>query len=756
MEPAATSIKSLAEHILPKQPYYLSLSPTRRYRVHPDEKRLDEQDIRPLQYTTLVGGEADRGVLITRAYFTVREEPSASSNAPTPVTLKVDPNKPRKKVSLKDWKNKKVEGDSPQKIEEKEKEKPNGLSTIKEKEETKNPAEPAPKEMESRRDVKNARANLKVEATRRHSPSPERRKRVAEVGEGSKPIKRVKVEDVVSNGTASRPSKEVNSQKPMRSISSGKTEAKDMKISPAGNGRPASSNSAVRAGSPRYNSQVNGHGKTGSGQLHKRAISNGEPVSRAVPRLLSPLYIADLSVDKSSDTIKESTSESRPSPKKKPMESSGLKPQPKRLREDREPSPSAKKRKVLPPLLSPTLPPIVMNELARIEKKSGTPSKEVTLKNSQASDSSVIVKKPAKSTREDTIHVDNKREEPVQYVVTMKYKKRHAKTIERLLNLPSGGKKKAEGLKKEDQPPRESSGSVEPGTARKRPRTTTDTNEALKRPKMPDTLRPSTPPKQSTAMIRIASNSSQVGTPGATNGLTPSTHLSADKRRELIAPEKLQRAQRLHGHHKYYMGLATKLKHQRDATLKKPDIQGIPEREFQSAVAAGIQSILLYMHAVKLQSDALDMEKVPRRHTSWKEILHLFPIARIDCSRNSQLSALLLRIQAICFNFAVRSLWFLPNEADAAGLLLSYTKEEAETWRSADQARRKLGAYDGGPNSSDGGAVGKLIDRLGPWSTPEDAIPISLEVMRNVFYVDWKPNDELVKIGRSVVNGATG
>ncbi|TRX90516.1 hypothetical protein FHL15_008685 [Xylaria flabelliformis] len=754
MEPAATSIKSLAEHVLPKQPYYLSLSPTRRYRVHPDEKRLDEQDIRPLQYTTLVGGEADRGVLITRAYFSVREEPSASCNAPTPTTLKVDPNKPRKKVSLKDYKNKKVEGDSPQKIEEKEKEKPNGLSTIKEKEEPKKPAESVPKEMESRRDVKNVRANLKVEATRRRSPSPERRKRVAEVDEGSKPIKRAKVEDAVSNGTAPRPSKEVNSQKPMRSISSGKTEAKDTKISPAGNGRPASSNSAVRAGSPRYNSQVNGHGKTSSGQLlHKRAISNGEPVSRAVPRLLSPLYIADLSMDKSSDTIKESTSESRPSPKKKPMESSSLKPQPKRLREDREPSPSAKKRKVLPPLLSPTLPPIVMNELARIEKKSGTPSKEATLKNSQTSDSSVIVKKPAKSTREDTIHVDNKREEPAQYIVTMKYKKRHAKTIERLLNLPSGGKKKAEGLKREDQPPRESSGSVEPGTARKRPRTTTETSEALKRPKIPDILRPSTPPKQSTAMTRITSNSSQVGTPGATNGLTPSTHLSADKRRELIPPEKLSRAQRLHALHKFYMQLGTKLKHQRDAAMKTP---GIQDREHQNAVAVGLQSILSYMHAVKFQSDAFDLDKIPRRLTSWKEVLELFRIARMDCSKNAQLFALLLRIQAICFNFAVRSLWTLPNGADAAGVLLSYVKEEAETWRSADQARRKLGAYDGGPNSSDGGAVGKLIDRLGPWSTPEDAIPISLEVMRNVFYIDWKPNDDLVKVGRPVVNGATG
>ncbi|KAI0445730.1 hypothetical protein F4803DRAFT_560022 [Xylaria telfairii] len=708
MEPAATSIKSLAEHILPKQPYFLSLSPTRRYPVNPDEKRLDEQVIRPLQYTTLVGGEADRGVLITRAYFTVREEPSAASNAPTPTALKVDPNKPRKKLSLAAYKNKKVEGNSPQKLEEKEKEKSNGLSTIKEKEENKKPAEPVSREMDNRRD-----------AMRRYSPSPERRKRVAEVDEGSKPPRRAKVED------------DTNPPKSSRSIPPAKIEAKDAKPSPATNGRPASGNSAV-----------NGHGKSSSGQtMHKRAVSNGEPVSRAVPRLLSPLYIADF------------TLESRPSPKKRPMDSNSLKPQPKRLREDPEPLPSAKKRKVLPPLLSPTLPPI----------KTGTPSKETGLKNSQTSDSSVIVKKPAKSTREETIHVDNKKEEPAQYIVTMKYRKRNAKTIERLLNLPPDRKKKTEGLKKDSQALRESSGSVEPGTARKRPRTTTDTSEALKRPKTSDTLRPSTPPKQSTAMSRIASNSSQVGTPGATNGLTPSTHLSAEKRREPIPPEKLQRAQRLHANHKYYMELGTKLKHQRDAIMKPKDKAGIDkatiqEREHQIAVAAGIQSLLLYMHAYKLQSDAFDLERLPRRPQFWRGVLPLFRAVGSDCSRNAQLTALVLRIQAICTHFAGRAFWFLPLESDTPASLLSTVKDEAEAWRLADQARKKLGTYDNSSNSSDGGAVGKLIDRLGPWTTPEDAIPITLEVMRHVIHIDgpWKPIDELAKISRTILNGATG
>jgi hypothetical protein len=397
-----------------------------------------------------------------------------------------------------------------------------------------------------------------------------------------------------------------------------------------------------------------------------------------------------------------------------------------------------------------------MDELARIEKKAGTPSIEANQRNSQASDSSVIVRKPAKpSARDEIIHVDNKKEEPIQFLVTMKYKKRHAKTIERLLNLPSGVKKKTDGLKKDDRTPRESSGSVEPGTARKRPRTTTDASEPVKRPKTSDSLRPSTPPKQSTAMSRIASNSSQVGTPGAANSLTPSAQLPSERRRELVPPEKLQRAQRLHMGHKYFMDLGTKMKHERDAIMKNKG--GVQEREHQIAVAAGIQSLLLYMHAVKLQSDAFDLERMPRRPQSWREVLPLFRVMRTDCNRSAQLLALLLRIQGICMNYLGRALWFLPNEPDMLEKALSVSKEESEIWRLAEYARRKLGAFDGSPDSSDGGAVGKLIDRLGPWTTPEEAIPITLEVMRRVIRLDgpFKPIEELTKIGRPVANGVS-
>ncbi|KAI1809497.1 hypothetical protein GGS20DRAFT_284067 [Poronia punctata] len=757
MEKSAKSIKQLADQILPRQPFYLSLSPTRKYRIHPDEKRLDEQDIRHLQFTSLVGGEADRGVLITRGYFDVREEPN-SRNAPMAATRQVDPNKPRKKVTLKDYRSKKAEGGSTPKAADKEKEKPNGLSTIGEEEGRKR-TDTAVQEMDNGRDTKKPTATMKVEAARHRSPSPERKKRPVDTDDGTRAVKRAKVEDATPNGTAPRPSKDLPAQvqRSAKPIPHGKNEVKDARPLPTVNGKSVTSSSTLRSASPRPNLQANGLSKSSSNgpSMHKRAISNNEPASKAVPRLLSPLSIDGLSLDKSSDRVKEPPSEPRPSPKKRPAEPVNLKPPPKRMKEDREPSPNAKKRRVLPPLLSPTLPPIVMDELARMKTKSGTPSKESKeggQRSSQGSDSSVVVKKSAKSTREDMIHVETRKEEPASLVVVMKYKKRQAKTIERLLNLPSGQKKKTEMLRKEERL-RESSVAVESSTARKRPPTTTNSHVAAKRPRTSENLRPSTPPKQSIAMSRMASNSSQVGTPGATNGLTPSTQIPLERRREPIAPEKLQRAHKLHREHKSFMELGTKLKHQRDAIMKSKGPP--PDAEYQVALSAGIQSLLSYMHALSLLSDALDLEQQPRRPHTWREVMPLFRVIRADCSKNMQLSALVLRIQGICMNYMSRSFWFLPSKQEMAEQIVTDNKHEWEVWRSADQMRKKLGTCMNGSDSGDGGLVGKLIDRLGPWSTPEEAIPISLEVMRKTLRLDrpFKPADDLVKVGRSLVNG---
>ncbi|KAI5918957.1 hypothetical protein F4810DRAFT_714933 [Camillea tinctor] len=766
MEEATKSIKSLAKDILPIKAHYLSLSATRRYQPHPDDKRLDEQDIRPLQYTTFLS-DADRGVLLTRAYFDVREDPIPPNHAPTPTPLRIDPNKPKKKVSLKDYKNRKVEGESPkpdpqpqklsvikEKEKEKEKEKDKDKDKDKEREKerekekdkdrepTKKPPDPIAKEMDGNRDVRKGVPDIRREAHRQRSPSPDRRKRIADTEEIARPVKRNKIDNATPQATSVRSSKDAI---PPKKTLGGKESSKSL---PVTNGKHATGNSNARGASPKPSSQVNGsHRNTPSSQTIQKKTGSSTPNSRALPPLLSPTLAANVS-----DLVKEDVKTTRVGLKKKPAETNNLKPPARKPRNDPEPSPSPTKRRKIPPLLSPTLPPIVMEELAKMDTR--PLSKESGLRSSQISDSPGSIKKAStQSKREETIHVENKKDEPDKYLVVIKYKKRLSKTIERLLALPPGGKKRSEALKREDRPAREIPDGVEPGTARKRPRTGTDGSESIKRPRMSDNLRPSTPPRQSTAMSRIASNSSQAGTPGMVNNTTPAAQPAPEQRRPSLNLEQVQKLRGLQGGHRLFMELGTKLKHERDNIMKNHDTNRDRDRDRdrQIAIAAGIQSVLSYMHAVKLQSDGFDIERTPRRLSSWKEVLALFRVVRIDCSVDPRLTALLFRIQGICLVYLGRAMWNHSHDMDIAKEAIANSKEQVEIWRAAANARKRLGTYDGSSDASDGGPVGKLIDRLGPWSSPDEAIPIALEVLRKVIRIGspWKPAEELVKIGSS-------
>ncbi|KAI0884749.1 uncharacterized protein GGS22DRAFT_146568 [Annulohypoxylon maeteangense] len=744
MEEATKTIETLVKNILPFKAHYLSLDTTRRYREQTDDKRLEEQVIRPLQYTTFIS-DAERGILLTRAYFDVREEPVNPANATdTPTPKKTDPNKPKTKLSLKDYKNKKKSPDG------EEPPKPPAQPT-KANAPAKKLPDPVVNDMDDHRDgrrgLPDMKASLKAEARRHRSPSPERKKRFAEVDQDSKPAKRSRVENATPNSVSSRTIKDHTPQKSERLISSEKKLTKDSKTLPMTNGRSALASTAHKGISPKPGAHINGTQKLSKNRdmTDKKTESNSNSKAPYVPPLLSPIDM--------SDYIDDDPKTTRPIPKKKPADSNNLKLPPKKSREDRDPSPSPKKRKI-PPLLSPTLPPIVLEELARTNKS--TPSKDIkesSQRSSQFSDSPNGQKKAAKpSKREETIHVDSNKGQRDSLIVTLKYKKRNAKTVERLLALPPVGKKKSDLLKKEERMARDRSDSLEPGTARKRPIPAIDASEAIKRPKTSENTRPTTPPRQSSAMTRVASNSSQAGTPGVTNGFTPAAQ-PPERRRPPIDPEKLQRLQ---SRSTNIIQIAIKLKHERDAVLKR-QTDGIAERDRQVAIAAGIQCLVSFLFGFKLQSDAAEIERKPGSIRSLRELLALFRVTRTDCARHNALTALILRLQGICLVHIGRVVWSYPHDQEFANLMLTNSKDQQETWRQADSARRAMGIYDGGSKSDDGGSIGKLIDRLGPWTTPEEAIPITLEVLRKVMQSNssWKPVDALTRIGHSSTNGTT-
>ncbi|KAI2783047.1 hypothetical protein F4815DRAFT_378246 [Daldinia loculata] len=736
MEEVTKHIETLVKDVLPFKAHYLSLDTTRRYRPHADDKRLEEQDIRPLQYTTFVS-DAERGVLLTRAYFDVREEPLNSvSAADTPTPRRADPSKPKTKLSLKDYKNRKRSPDG--------EETPKSVAQpSKTNAPPKKKHDPTTKEAEDHRVIKkeipDAKLSMRPETRRPRSPSLDRKRRVIEAEQESKSAKRSKIESSTPNSISSRSLKDSAAQKPERQVASERKLLRDLKGTPTTNGKPSLNSTGNKGVSPRPPSQVNGTQKLIKNKdgPDKKLENNSTSKVPYVPPLLSPIDILDYMDD---------SKPSRPSPKKKPADSNSLKPPSKKSREDREPSPSPKKRKV-PPLLSPTLPPIVLEELARTKSA----SKDSSQRSSQvASDSPNGQKKAAKpSRREDTIHVDSGKGQRESLIVTLKYKKRNAKTIERLLNLPPGGRKKSNLLVEGGRVARDRSDSLEPGTARKRP-VADPPSEAIKRPKVVENPRPSTPPGPSSRMTRGASSSSQVGTPGVTNGLTPAAQ-PPDRRRPPVDPEKLQR---LHSRAVNFIKLGTQLKHERDAVLKNP-ADGVSERERQVAIAAGIQCVVSFLLGFKLQSDASDLERKRASTRSMRELLLLFRVARTDCARHNALTALILRLQGICLVYIGRIMWSYPNDSELASQIVANCKEQQDIWHQADGARRSMGVYDGSSKSDDGGSIGKLIDRLGPWTIPEEAIPITLDVLRKVMQANgpWKPAESLTKLGHSTING---
>lgn len=101
METSADRIRSVVKNLLPERPHHLSLYPDRKYPVPPNYW----QQQSPLQYSTFVS-DADRGVLLTRPYFDICDEPDPSPVNSQPA-VRTGPRKALNKMSFKDYKKQK-------------------------------------------------------------------------------------------------------------------------------------------------------------------------------------------------------------------------------------------------------------------------------------------------------------------------------------------------------------------------------------------------------------------------------------------------------------------------------------------------------------------------------------------------------------------------------------------------------------------------------------------------------------------------
>lgn len=773
MEGTAKSIGTLINAYLPGHPHHLSISATAKYTLPAKDSRPDEEIITQLQYMTYLH-DVDRGVLFTRAEFDILKEPELEyKNAPASQTPRTDPNKPVTKLSLKDYKNRKhqtvsVEGETPKKSATSLSSSATAKQLASEQASChkKQPEAPPSVAREMGRDLEPRKAHPslppKPDIKRPRSPSPDKKKRPSDALDNERAAKRAKLESPMPNGKASSiHSKSATPQMNDRPGSHVKKPSKDLKSSALVNGRSVLGNSTKDGASPRPSSQVNGSQKS-------TTSSHGTPKKEkaSVPSLLSPL---GFSADDYEIT--------RPAAKKT-VDSKAIK----KPRDDPDPSPRKTKSKI-PPLLSP-LPEYIRDEIDKglkdgILKPKVEASQKSTPTSSQksnASDSQSTARKgPAKSIKkekEDTIHVeskatekkDGKREEDTKLIIRMKYPKRLAKTVSRLLNLPPrkpdiGKRDTSEGVKKEEHAGRDRSISVEPvTTARKRPRMGPDINEppaATKRPRTSDIAQPATPSKQSVTMQRVASSSSQAGTPGAVN-TTPAPPTSSDRRYN--TPADLEKVAKLKKRCADYQNLGTRLKHAREKSLKPPPGGNAPPNltrdERLHAMAMAIQIVLSYMIGFQALDESRDAERKARDPSHWKSIFPLLRLYRHECQSSGDVHALLLRLFSICQVWTGRAINSLPLDSNIARDMSQNMKDQETTWKMAEQARKKLDDADG----YGGGEVARLIDRLGPWSSPDEAAPVVLRVLGRAIRLKegFTPVRELVDVANSMTNGVRG
>lgn len=110
MEAAAKTIELLTQHHLPEKPHQLAYSQDWRLRptTEPETpRRIEEWHNSRVQYMTFLS-HADRGLLLTRSYYDLREEPASTNTPDASLIASSKPAGEKKKLSLSDYKNKKT------------------------------------------------------------------------------------------------------------------------------------------------------------------------------------------------------------------------------------------------------------------------------------------------------------------------------------------------------------------------------------------------------------------------------------------------------------------------------------------------------------------------------------------------------------------------------------------------------------------------------------------------------------------------
>jgi hypothetical protein len=478
--------------------------------------------------------------------------------------------------------------------------------------------------------------------------------------------------------------------------------------------------------SPRSTIQVNGS------RLHADSPTStprkGQTSTKSlVPDLLSPLH----------PSFERELSEHE-QPRKRPAGKAPLK----TSRTDGLPTKKHKSAYKIPALLSPTLPPIIEAELARLKK---TPSKEDLSGISQLSDSPGSAKKSkgqAGPNEEDGSRGRKSR------IVVLKVKKTDLKKrLNLLLSLPSKGAKEA--LKKE----RSMSVEGTPPPPRKHPRPPEDDMPISRKPKTSSenppsraANAPSTPLKHaSTAMSRVTSSQSQGNTPGTLPGHTPGTGDRPPVAVDTMDPAKVRQINSLRKLSDKYQNLGRELKHARDDIMKNRNNSrtGADERRVAALHFEMVLSFMLGFSAFNkyraLDQKVADLER-------WESLIPHLRELKTRATRNRALRALAAQMHAVCLEEITHAFLTLDPQT-APGALQRWRPHErlrVPTWTEAMTLQKEVEDR-------------KLVATMGPWTTVDEAVSEALTIMSRWAdreRVNWRPT--ILRGEQDRANGTKG
>lgn len=740
METTADRIRSVVKNLLPERPHHLSLYPDRKHPVPPNFW----QHQSPLQYSTFVS-DADRGVLLTRPYFDICDEPDTAPLVSSPA-VRTGPKKTLNKMSFKDYKRQKergpvspTENGVPGKLEDRRGHA--GVAVKLEKDGLRKELE-RPREAGLQRDSKaqDLRANgdsdkyallrdvvvvvtadtdpmsrsRSKNSSSRHVPrggsSPsDSKKRPLDPDDSARPSKKPRPNEEALRKQSRPDTPRSRDQNPTNDRAAGK----DGRTGAAQQTTGGRARDKERAVSPRIT--VNGT-KNHPSSLPRKPDTSGKHL---VPPLLSPLRHPAID-----DELEPN------SPRKRPKEaSSGGKAQgrervPKVEVFAKKPKPAAPD---LPELLSPTLPPVVIEELERLEK---------LLSRGESLATSEAPKAARKAQSRDNADDENR---PKSLIITLKIKKSIRPRVRGLLALPSKNSKERSASMENTPPP-----------AKKRPRAAEPLRAAepsieaipSKRPKAPEApaiKAPYTPPNPTAPTSQNPSVSSQSQTPRDRVPATPSAGDIPPPSRSGPSKDHLQRR------YGAMMALGRNLKRERD----RERIERQKERHKQPNGAAGnadrpsaddlrpvmltMEMILAYFIAFRSFDQASELSRAHVDDKLWLSLeLHLKELRGMT-HHSLPLYTLAMQLSGIFNNEILRvySTWSREPKLDDASTknLFRFLGSQFSTWTEADKLRSKL-----------------TDERLktpvmGPWTSAYKAAADTLAVMGRITereHVNWR------------------